>query len=340
MAAMSRLLLIALVCGFGAVEALRVPRRNAMTVGPVAAESSLLEVMSGTGGQGSTGGTGATGATGGAPANLVAEKGKPLLKLCIKETGISTQDAEAAADQQETAIKAVLSEKFGGAEFKIQYDEVSPFDPKTDKLEDFCGISEPAATGATGATGGGGARSPAATGGAGPKAADESKGKSSASTTIGGSGSPGAAAGFAGQVVRELTFKAPRHMEKVLQPSLIELNAATGATGTAGSDGGFLIVVVTVQLTEPPSAESAKSGLEALFKDTAKTNQILTEAGFRSPERPVSIALATKIEITRVDKPKPAPKKPVKKKGAASAATVNIATLVAACMSGLWLASR
>ena len=79
--------------------------------GPAAAGSeseggsgSVVSSESEGGSQKPTGATGATGATGGAKQAFAAQKGKPLIKVCIKEKGLSSEDAENQADTQETAL--------------------------------------------------------------------------------------------------------------------------------------------------------------------------------------------------------------------------------------------
>ena len=113
---------------------------------------------------GSTGSTGATGATGPATASATGPVGgkggkgskglkhplKPignraLVRLCIQEQGITAPEAEKNADNMENAFNEIVSYAIPDPALEIEYEEVVPFDPTLDSIDDICVWNSPRA---------------------------------------------------------------------------------------------------------------------------------------------------------------------------------------------------
>lgn len=338
--------------------------------GPAAPAAAVPTAPTSTGATGSA--TGATGATGAAatpttadPA-LVPTKGKPLLQLCISERGITAKEAEDAAKEQETAIMSIINKALGFSDTdsngpKLEFEEVVPFDPTKDKLDDICAPAEPTTTttaapvAATGAMGGAPAQGPAATGPAAPAAGPTAAPDAAAPTTVGTQDPAVAApavAGFAGGLT---VFKAPRNLQHVLSaedfgPNFIEVGGdatgsagATGAAKPAAADAPYLIIRLKLQINELKKPAEAQSKAitaflgEQIYKE--ERSKILTTNGFPA----MTIGLAKPITIDRVEplKKKVAPKKVVlKKKAGAAKASLPLVSMCVAVLAGLWVAGR
>jgi hypothetical protein len=371
--------------------------------GPAAAGSeseggsgSVVSSESEGGSQKPTGATGATGATGGAKQAFAAQKGKPLIKVCIKEKGLSSEDAENQADTQETVINKIFAEIIAGAE--IEFEEVVAFDPLKDNLADVCGVDTPpgGATGTSGSEASSGSESEGAgsegSEGAGsvapttdPKAAAGpaagSEGAAASPTIAGDVGiKPGAIASFAAGADIKV-FKAPRHLEHVagaLEPSFLEerltarlrsslakrgmamgptggaTGGATGATGATGAKGPAPLLLIRANIQFDENKATCKEGgvcgedyvkkLLAFFGDSAKTNAILDQAGFRVEGRDVTMELATQPELDRVEEKKkkkvPVVKIPQKKKSAGTRTSTGVGAAMLALAVGAALVCR